>query len=235
MSGRESCSKVENRTQNWPQHLSIYLVALADAMMGDQDQTAVTAHLKKVYAEYRHTTELQAKARFFSPDCRQVCRPAPAFAATNRDTIMRYLRETSGKASESIQQYAEDPGTGGSASTPSKETTTGLSTRKTSFYTIRPLTGGEIEFGTDETAAPAGFGSATDIKLRADREGWVGMRVDLWDDEGEDFEGRALGILVKVQYWWKQDVAGEWLQILHDILYLGSRDGTEGNQEEILE
>lgn len=147
---------------------------------------------------------------------------------------MRYLRETSGKGTEKIQQYAEDPDKTAAIRGPGNETVAGVSTTKKSFYTIRPLTDGEMEFGSDETAVPAGFDSASAIKLRAEREGWVGMRVDLWDDEGTDRGGERLGMLVKVQYWWKEE-KGVWSQILHDIMYLGSRDGTEGSQGEILE
>lgn len=202
--------------------------------MGAIDQSVVTAHLKRLYAEYRHTADVEAKSQFFSPDCRQVCRPMPAFAARNRDTIMRYLRETSGKGTEKIQQYAEDPDKTAAIRGPGNEIVAGVSTAKKSFYTIRPLTDGEMEFGSDEIAGPAGFDSASAIKLQAEREGWVGMRVDLWDDEGTDRAGKRLGMLVRVQYWWKEE-QGVWSQILHDIMYLGSRDGTEGSQGGILE
>lgn len=147
---------------------------------------------------------------------------------------MRYLRETSGKGTEKIQQYAEDPHTTAAIRGPGNETEARVSTPKKSFYTIRPLADGEMEFGSDESAVPAGFDSASAIKLRAEREEWVGMRVDLWDDEGTARGGERLGILVKVQYWWKEE-RGVWSQIFHDIMYLGSRDGTEGSQGEILE
>jgi hypothetical protein len=69
------------------------------------------------------------------------------------------------------------------------------------------------------------------------------MRVDLWDEGGEDE-----GLLVKVQYWFRleetlerQRVMGDdgwmgWKQCLHDITYLGPKDGTEGQEGlEILE
>lgn len=202
--------------------------------MGASDKTVIIAHLKQLYAEYRHTAEVEAKAQFFSPDCRQICRPMPAFAATNRDTIMKYLRETSGKGKEKIQRYAGDPGKTAVTPGPDDEILASASTPKKSFYTIRPLTDGEMEFGSDEIVVAAGFNSASALKLQAEREGWVGMRVDLWDDEGTDRGGETLGMLVKVQYWWREEL-GSWSQILHDIMYLGSRDGTEGNQGEILE
>lgn len=204
--------------------------------MGASDQKDVTAHLQQLYADYRHTADIEAKAGFFSPACCQICRPTPAFAARDRDTIMRYLRETSGKGKDRIQQFVEDTDNPSTISdSPAKDTAAVTNTLNKSFYTIRPLTDGEKEFGQDESAIPAGFDSASEIKLRAESEGWVGMRVDLWDDEGTDKEGRLLGILVKVQYWWKEGLPGEWMQILHDIIYLGSRDGTEGTQGQILE
>lgn len=134
-----------------------------------------------------------------------------------------------------IQQFIGDTDDPSPNSDPAKKTAIGTGNQNKSFYTIRPLTDGEKEFGNDESAIPAGFDSAPRIKLIAENERWVGMRVDLWDDEGTDSEGEALGILVKVQYWWKEVLSGEWLQILHDIMYLGSRDGTEGTQGQIVE
>lgn len=202
--------------------------------MGDADQTAITAHLKQLYAEYRHTAELETKARFFSPDCRQICRTNADFAAKDRDTIMRYLRETSGKEVENIHQLVENPDKKPDVVGQATDTPAGVGVKKKSFYTIRPLRDDEMEFGSDEIVVPAGFNSAADTKLQADREQWLGMRVDLWDDEGIDDEGRSKGILVKVQYWWRKD-ADVWLQILHDIMYLGPRDGTEGSEGDTLE
>lgn len=212
----------------------VYLAVAYSLEMEALDQTAIVAHLKQLYAKYRHTAELEAKAKFFSPECRQICRPTPAFAATNRETIMRYLRETSGKGTEKIQEFVQDQEKTTTVNTPVKETMVDVNSQKRSYYTIRPLTPGEMEFGSNEAAVPAGFGSATDVKIRAEGEGWVGMRVDLWDDEENDLKGKAQGILVKVQYWWREE-SGVWLQILHDIMYLGSRDGTEGSEGEILE
>lgn len=63
--------------------------------MGASDQEAIAGHLQQLYADYRHTGDIEAKAHFFSPACRQICRPTPGFAARERETIMRYLRETS--------------------------------------------------------------------------------------------------------------------------------------------
>ena len=60
------------------------------------------------------------------------------------------------------------------------------------------------------------------------------MRVDLWSDGSVDEHGKRESLLVKVNYWWKKK-DGVWLQILHDIVYMGPRDGTEGLRGEILD
>lgn len=107
--------------------------------------------------------------------------------------------------------------------------------RDTAYYTIRALLPSEHSFGSDAATAAIGLTSAA-LAARAEAEGWVGMRVDLWDEGSED------GLLVKVQYWWRLEVVGEegdvgeeqdgkvWKQCLHDIMYLGLRDGTEGRE-----
>lgn len=170
----------------------------------------ITNHLKQLYAAYRHTDDINLKGNFFSSTCFQVCRPRPSFAARNRETIVQYLHA------------AADQGTSLSSST----------TEKKGYYTIRPLRQDEFEFGTDEQVAPTGFATAGELRQRAETEGWVGMRVDLWDVEVGKEESE--GTLVKVQYWWRKEEDG-WIQILHDITYLGPRDGTEGSHEEVLE
>lgn len=65
---------------------------------------SVHDELKRLYAEYRHTADIDAKGRFFSPACIQICRPLPSYAARNRDTIVRYLHEAAAKG---------PPGSGG--------------------------------------------------------------------------------------------------------------------------
>lgn len=170
----------------------------------------ITNQLKQLYSAYRHTNDINSKGNFFSSTCLQICRPRPSFAARDRETIVRYLHEASGQG----------PNT-------SSSTTEVINKQpKKSYYTIRPLREDELEFGTDDQVKPAGFAAADDIKQKARVEGWVGMRVDLWDEEGE--------LLVKVQYWWRKEEQG-WIQICHDIMYLGPRDGTEGSQGELLE
>ncbi|CCF32543.1 hypothetical protein CH063_00823 [Colletotrichum higginsianum] len=169
----------------------------------------LAAHLKSIYASYRHTVDIDAKGAFFSPSCYQICRPNPSFAATSRGTIVRYLHEHAAK---------------NNSTTP----------KKRGFYTIRPLRDAEYEFGTDEQVAPAGFSSALEVRNKAIKEGWFGMRVDLWDERSEDGANNAGDLLVKVQYWWRKE-DGVWTQIFHDIVYIGPRDGTEGIDGEILE
>jgi hypothetical protein len=184
-------------------------------MASESPSQETTNHLKQLYAAYRHTSDISLKGNFFSSSCLQICRPRPSFAARDGETIVRYLRETSSK----------DPNT-------SSSTTEVLNKqRKKSYYTIRPLREDEFEFGTDDQVKPAGFETTDDLKKKARAEGWVGLRVDLWDEEGED--GNE-GLLVKVQYWWRKEEQG-WIQICHDIMYLGPRDGTEGSQGKLLE
>ncbi|KAL9485390.1 hypothetical protein ACSS6W_004179 [Trichoderma asperelloides] len=174
-----------------------------------------TNHLKQLYAAYRHTSDISLKGDYFSSTCFQICRPQPSFAARDRETIVRYLYESARKSLSTSSS---------TASAVEKES-------KKSYYTIRALQEDELEFGTDEQVKPTGFATADDIKQKAKAEGWVGMRVDLWDEEGE--EGNE-GRLIKVQYWWRKEEQG-WIQILHDIMYIGPRDGSEGSQGELLE
>lgn len=113
------------------------------------------------------------------------------------------------------------------------------------WYTIRPLTGSEqTHFETDEIVKYAGGVTVEELRRRKEVEGWVGMRVDLWwegeseSESGKDGEdGNGDGVMVKVQYWWrKEGEEGKWMQILHDIMYMGGWDGTEGTEgDEVLE
>ncbi|EFQ27284.1 hypothetical protein CGRA01v4_04342 [Colletotrichum graminicola] len=183
-------------------------------MSSPQIDDGLIAHLKMIYRSYRHTSEIDAKGAFFSSSCYQICRPNPSFAASNRDTIVGYLHD-----------YAPKPTSATEANN--------IPTQK-GFYTIRPLRDNEYEFGTDEQVAPAGFASVEEVRSQALREGWVGMRVDLWDDSAEGQVKQENSLLVKVQYWWRKE-NDVWIQIFHDIMYMGPRDGTEGLDGEILE
>ncbi|KAK2043419.1 hypothetical protein LZ31DRAFT_498965 [Colletotrichum somersetense] len=182
--------------------------------MSTSQSEDLVAHLKAIHHSYRHTADIDARGAFFSQSCYQICRPNPSFAARNRETIVGYLHD-----------YA-----------PKTTIATGASKKPNhkSFYTIRPLRDDEFEFGTEEQVAAAGFASVEEVRDKALREGWAGMRVDLWDDLKEGQEGWENSLLVKVQYWWRKENDG-WIQIFHDIMYMGPRDGTEGLDGEILE
>ncbi|KAM0326987.1 hypothetical protein ACHAQA_006108 [Verticillium albo-atrum] len=102
------------------------------------------------------------------------------------------------------------------------------------YYTIRPLESREVEFGNALGDPARDIASSEDmLDVAVDRK-WVGMRVDMWTDGGVNGNGVKRGLLVKVQYWWtKED--DKWMQIAHDIMYLGPRDGSEGKGGDILE
>ncbi|KAK3343691.1 hypothetical protein B0T25DRAFT_521793 [Lasiosphaeria hispida] len=165
----------------------------------------VTDHLKSLYATYRKTADIDAKGLFYAPDIIQICGPLPSYWATDAPTIVRYVREALGGQSDGGDVNVKGEMDG---------------------CTIRPLTEDEFFFESDEVTAPTGF-TAAQLKQRAEAEGWVGMRVDLWVDADKE------GMLVKVKYWWKKQGEG-WVQALHDITYMGPRDGTEGTDGEIL-
>lgn len=141
----------------------------------------VIAHLKQLYLHYIQTENIDEKAHFFSPTCRQICRPTPSFAATERSTIVQHLHNTAGKDAEAIQDLMDDPVEGlEKQTTPSERTgSRSESIQKRSFYSIRPLREDEAEFGTDAMVQPAGYLSTEEIERVAKTEGWVGMRVDL--------------------------------------------------------
>lgn len=140
------------------------------------------AHIKELYNKYYQTKDIDAKDPFFSKSCHQTCRSDPSFAASNSAQIVQYLHDFSPKSSEQSNPNGS--------------------------YNIRLVKAHEFEFGSNEQVAPAGYTSSDDIKTQAVNEGWIGMRVDMWDDSG---------LLVKVNYWWRKEGNG-WLQILHDIL-----------------
>ena len=122
------------------------------------------------------------------------------------------------------------------------QTKSGTNRKRRGVYTIRALQPSEFEFGTDDITAPVGL-TVEELKYLAEQEKWIGLRVDLWDEGGDEE-----GLLVKVQYWWRLEEVPHnermvceaqglvWRQCLHDIMYLGPKDGTEGaNGQEILE
>ncbi|KAH6886277.1 hypothetical protein B0T10DRAFT_490931 [Thelonectria olida] len=180
------------------------------------------SHLREIHHQYRQTPDPEGKKFFYSTECRQICRQDPSYAARERDTIARYLKESGAL----VNRVLRDAGLIDDAS--------GTLQVKASCYTVRPLTESESdEFGTTEVVAPAGFSSVEDIQAKARSDKWKGLRVNMWTDDGF-----GKGLLVKVKYWWRleeAEVGGEvWRQILHDILYLGPRDGTEESEGGIL-
>ncbi|KAF1943020.1 hypothetical protein EJ02DRAFT_453741 [Clathrospora elynae] len=194
------------------------------------------AQIKHTYRIYRHTQDLDRKGLFFSPGCLQICRPTPSYAATTRDQIVQYLKDAA-QGRVPVETPSAVPICLNVTSTPAKPA------KGKAVYTIRPLKASEFDFSTDAITAPIGLNVEV-LKQKAMQEKWVGMRVDLWDEGGEK-EG---GLLVKVQYWWRFEQVPEhervldetegkgWRQCLHDIMYLGPRDGSEGgNGVKILE
>ena len=195
--------------------------------------TDTVAHLKQIYHAYRHTTDTDSKAVFFSPHCMQVCRPIPSYAATTRQEIVRYLRDAQQGDVPTKEQSTSSIEISDNLNAEGRKPESEKSTKARNLYTIRLLSPSEFEFGTDEITKPIGL-TTEQLKQRAVDEKWVGMRVDLWD------EGMESGLLVKVQYWWRLEVIpdGErvmdekqamgWRQCLHDIMYLGPKDGSQG-------
>ncbi|KIW73119.1 hypothetical protein PV04_01262 [Phialophora macrospora] len=213
------------------------------ASMSTSSPDAVHADLKQLYHTYRHTVHIPSKASFFSPTCMQVCRTIPSYAALKRDTIIQYLLEAAGF--QDVESYeraqssppatesttAAAPGDEGQDSAPGKvKALTGKS-----YYSIRPLNPAEeSEILAENVVAPLGMTPFQLDELRR-TQNWIGMRVDLWEDNGD---GGGAGRLIKVKYWWrKENVDGEqkWLQCLHDIMSIGERDGSEGREAEVLE
>ncbi|KAF4448075.1 hypothetical protein F53441_8467 [Fusarium austroafricanum] len=182
--------------------------------MAPVNESPLHEDLQSLYHEYRKTNDIDSKAFFFSPECRQICRADPSYAAKNSDTIIRYLHE-SGSVLDRIYReagwYNDEPNIPGPIR---------------SFYTMRPLEGNETsDFATMKELAPAGFTSLDEVENKAKDEKWAGLRVNMWTEDGN-----GNGILVKVQYWWRMESSedgGSWKQILHDIMYLGPVDGTE--------
>ncbi|KAF3034049.1 hypothetical protein E8E12_002033 [Didymella heteroderae] len=182
-------------------------------------------HLKILYHTYRHTPDIDAKSLFFSPTCLQICRPTPSYSATSRSQIVRHLKDAQAGKVPLTQSTASD-----SPASLSKDEIVAADTGR---YTIRPLRSSEHSFGDGVATAAVGLTPA-DLQAIAEAQGWIGMRVDLWDERSGDT------LLVKVQYWWRLEAAGHetdlgeegdgkvWRQCLHDIMYLGPRDSTEG-------
>lgn len=224
--------------------------------------------IKKLYHAYRHTKDIDTKGLFFSPTCMQICRPVPAYAATSRDGIVKYLKDaqegnvpakkstpspsrrststerkdkpTQRQSQEQIRK-SSSPGTKSESKTIKEDKTssdgkTSSPTGAGGVYTIRPLHTPEHIFPANTITASVGHTPLT-LKAKATKERWIGMRVDLWDKSTPQS-----GLLVKVQYWWRweavkanEELEGDkdgygWRQCMHDIMYLGAKDGSEGEE-----
>jgi hypothetical protein len=182
------------------------------------------AHIKVLFHTYRSTPDFEYKGLAFSPTCMQVCRPIPSFAATTREQIVQHQKDADAGniPTDDTNIYA----TRETVSEPAE-----VRSNPKLFYTIHPISVSSASFGTLESCAAINC-TPSQLQRQAEDEDWMGMRVDLWD-EGED------GLLVKVQYWWREeDEEGSKVlrQCLHDIVYLGPKDGTEGSDGlEVLE
>jgi hypothetical protein len=188
-----------------------------------------TLRLKNLYHAYRHTTELDRKSMYFSPTCMQICRPTPTYAATTRGQIVQYLRD----AQQGKVPVNNSLGTQARPEVLNDGIIQKTSHANKSVYTIRPLLPSEYEFGAEDNITPIHMTSDALHRIVKDQQ-WVGMRVDLWDEGPVD-----TCLLVKVQYWWRLERAEDgkglegdtegygWRQCMHDIMYLGPREGTE--------
>ncbi|KAH7398489.1 hypothetical protein BKA66DRAFT_453219, partial [Pyrenochaeta sp. MPI-SDFR-AT-0127] len=187
------------------------------------------ADIKKLYHAYRHTSDIDRKGLFFSPTCLQICRPTPSYATTTRGGIVQFLKD----AQEGIVPVHNSPSVD-AASTPKAPNTLakGNELEGKGVYTIRALQPSEYKFGNDEITAPINL-TVKNLEQKAEEENWIGMRVNLWTEGGAQDT-----LFVKVQYWWRREVIPEderledegeigWRQCLHDIMYLGPKDGTE--------
>ncbi|KAL4731482.1 hypothetical protein ACLX1H_000450 [Fusarium chlamydosporum] len=180
------------------------------------ENTSLHQHLCDLYRAYRQTSDITDKAIFFSPECHQICRTNPSYAAKDRETIIKYLLEA-GPVIEEIYRKA---------GWLDNETQVNPGPPK-SFYSMRQLSGSETDdFGTAKELNPAGFSSVDEVRAKSKEEKWAGLRVNMWTDDGTE-----RGLLVKVHYWWRMEPLGSengtWKQIFHDILYLGPKDGSE--------
>jgi hypothetical protein len=163
------------------------------------------AHLRELYHAYRHTISIPQKGVYFSPTCLQVCRPIHAFAATNRETIIQYLIEAAGF--KNLEEWEEAHRLGKDKDT-----------LKRNYYSIRPLSVAESEEVLEEDVTePLGI-SPEELKQTKIKEGWVGMRVDLWDEQDD-----GCFRFIEVKYWWRKE-EGEWTQCLHDIMSIDTRE-----------
>lgn len=177
------------------------------------------SHLVGLYAKYRQTKNIEDKGVFLSPGCIQICRQDPSYAAKDRQTIIHHVYESGPMVERILQEAGAQPDP---------------SATKTSYYTVRPTNSEEtLDFGSSEHVIPAGLATPDQVRNQAIREGWVGIKVNMWEDDGH-----GQGLLVKVKYWYRLESLEKdrriWRQCLHDILYIGPRDGSEAQDGGII-
>jgi hypothetical protein len=184
--------------------------------------TMVEAHIKELFHTYRSTPDLEYKGLYFSSTCMQVCRQIPSFAATTREQIVQHQRDADAGKFSTDNAHATN-------AKKTESTTMDPDPKPRLLYSIKPISISESSFGTRESCEAIDL-IPSRIQRQAEDERWIGMRVFLWDES----KG---GLLVKVQYWWREEESGQgkvWRQCLHDIMYLGPKDGTEGGEEQVL-
>jgi hypothetical protein len=210
--------------------------------------------IQKLYHDYRQTVDIDRKGLFFSPECMQICRPIPSYAATTRAQIVQYCKDAQ-EGNVPVDSATRQPS--GTIEMPEDENISSSITENTTaaaheeavkdsnkdlevrdVYTIRPLRPNELRDFSDVSVTSFVGSNPDQLLQKSQKEEWVGMRVDLWN-EGVTTDH---SLLVKVHYWWRKEetCAGEelegdiegmgWRQCLHDIMYLGPKDGTQGEE-----
>jgi hypothetical protein len=198
--------------------------------------------IKTLYHIYRNTRSISAQAGFISPTCLQICRPIPSFSATSREQIVRYSEDAqSGTLSldsnpppEKDVTERDESDSRDDADSASIAKERGETSPANLVYTIRQIVPSDHAWDMSDTVISSIDLTPTALETKAKDEDWIGMRVDLWDDAPS--KGT---LLVKVNYWWRWEAVQEgeemegdtcgygWRQCLHDIVYLGPKDGTE--------
>ncbi|KAF3038908.1 hypothetical protein E8E11_006679 [Didymella keratinophila] len=147
--------------------------------MAAQPPQDVEEHIKALYHTYRHTTSPASKGLFCSPTCLQICRPVPSYSARCRAQIVQYLQDAErGKVPLKSNDVDSESDEIKESPVASKDLSHDA---ETAYYTIRPLQPSEHIFGSELATSAIGHTPAT-LKMKAEAEGWIGMRVDMWDE-----------------------------------------------------
>ncbi|KAK0613530.1 hypothetical protein B0T14DRAFT_414427, partial [Immersiella caudata] len=168
----------------------------------------IVAHIQSLFQSYHQTASIPDRARFYSPQCMQTCRPQSSYSARDSETIVRYLHEAD------TNNMNFNPGSG-------SEPTSTLESKggEEPGFTFRGITDEEFDFGGDEITKWVGL-TELEMKEKALMEEWVGTRVDLRFPVVDSGNGEEGMMVVKVRYWWRRE-GEKWVQILHDILDMG--------------